>query len=188
MEPDKKPLEESSPSDIEYDNIDIRRELVWEMMIQGVSEVNMAKKLGVHRKTIHQDVIFWRERLGKHVASLKTNKNKIAEEIGNTLKRLEWVFQNAATEYCASEVALSKNRFLNTAMRAEVAKLKILIETGYLPKAGIKVTVDQQDSLDFASVFGKEASAMDDPVKRRRAMEVASKMLRIAPLKTIESE
>jgi hypothetical protein len=164
-----------------YARIEGRRELVWEMMIQGTSELRMAVELKVNRKTVHKDVVFWRDRLSKHVAGLKTSKSRVTEEIGNTIKRLEWIFQNAAMEYTATTVALSKNRFLGTCLKAETAKIKILQETGFLPKAGIKLTVEQTQNVNFATVFGKEASALDDPVKRRKAIEVAARIIAIAP-------
>lgn len=171
-----------------YAKIEARRELVWEMMIQGVPETKMAAELGVDRKTVHRDVLYWREKLGEHVSSLKKKKKRVPEEIGTTLHRLEWIFQNAAMEYAASTVAASKNRFLNTAMKAEIAKLKILVETGYLPKAGLKVTVESQQSVEFAAVFGKEAAVLDDPVKRRKALEVAARMITVAPTKVSKSK
>lgn len=164
-----------------YAKIEARRELVWEMMIQGVPETKMAKELGVDRKTIHRDVLYWRQTLGEHVSKLKTSKDHVTEEIGITLKRLDWIFQNAAMEYQASSVAMAKNRFLNTALSAELARLKVQVETGYLPKAGVKVTVEAGESVQFAALFGSKASAMDDPVKRRKAMEIATKMISVAP-------
>ena len=178
--------DDSTPAVKEDERRELRRELVWEMMIQGVSEVKMAKELGVDRKTIHRDVVYWRTKLSKQVSDLKLSKNKVTEEIGNTVKRLEWIFQNAAMEYAASNVAVSKVRFLETAMKAEVAKFKVLQETGFLPKAGVKVTVETTESVQFGVLFGKSATALDDPIKRRKAMEVASRMITIAPAKIKE--
>ena len=181
-------LEDDEAVTAAYEKLETRRELVWEMMIQGTSELRMAKELKVDRKTVHRDVMYWRDNLSKHVASLKTSKSRVTDEIGNTIKRLEWIFQNAAMEYAASAVALSKNRFLGTCLKAETAKIKILQETGFLPKAGLKVTVEGTAHVDFTALFGKSAAALDDPVKRRKAMEVASRMISVAPSKVKPAE
>ena len=166
-----------------YQKIEARRALVWEMMIQGVPQLRMAKELGVGRRTIVRDVNYLQSQAADSVSKLKTSKNHVAAEIGETLKRLDWVFQNAAMEYTASTVAASKNRFLTTAMKATIARTKILIDTGYLPKAGTNLKVEVEHTSSFAAMFGEVGAVLDDPVKRRQAMEIAAKLITVVPKK-----
>lgn len=174
------PEEDDERTEAALGKLEQRRSDVYELALQGVPKNRISKMLGIDRETVNRDVEYWRKKAGRYVRGLKAGEDRVCEEIGDTLKKLDWILENALMEFSTSKVAVSKNRFLGTALKAVSARARLLMETGYLPKAGVQLTVTARPSDGFEAQFGGESplSKLDDPVSRRKAIEVASKMLK----------
>lgn len=159
------------------ETIERRRKNVWEMAVEGVPQTTMAKILCVSRMTIYSDLDVIEKRNQAHAHALK-NDSKAAElDIGNTVKTLQTIGEQAMAKYAESESAQDKDRFLNTAMKAYVSRNRVLVETGFLPKAGIEVKQTVEHTVSFEEKFGKY-KIMDDAASRRRVLAVAEAALK----------
>ena len=176
--PERRPP--SSKTEVSLGKLEQRRSDVYELALQGVPKNRISKMLGIDRDTVNRDLDYWRKKAGRYVQQLRGGEDRVCEEIGDTLKKLDWILENALMEFSTSKAAVSKNRFLGTALKAINARARLLMETGYLPKAGVQLTVTAKPSDGFETQFGGESplSKLDDPVSRRKAIEVATKMLK----------
>lgn len=171
-----------------YEKMESRRELVFEMLIQGATKSHMARELSVNRKTIDSDVAYWEKKMGQYVAGLKTSEDRVAIELGGTIKKLDWIVQNAIMEYSASKVAVSKNRFLNTALKAVAVRNSVLTTTGFLPKAGVEISVKASGPTGFGAIFGSTSpfASVDNPVSQRKVMELAARGINMKAARAAE--
>ena len=182
--------------------VENRRELVWEMMIQGVPVLRMAEELGVSRHVVMDDINAIKQDVASGLEDCrKGDRSRIAEEVGSLTKRLDWIFHNAAMEYAATNSASAKDKFLNTCLKATISKERILVETGFIPKPGVKIDVEVTERGSFIDMFGEKGKLLEDPVNRRKAIEAAYRLLnargshaartveaRVKPAKAIEKD
>jgi len=115
--------------------IEERRERVWEMLMRGVSQKEMAQALGVHKNTIVNDVAELRK---QHREAVRDSD--VHDEIGDTAAKFNDIFRYAMMEYTTAENERSKATFLEKAMTALSKKVALLVETGILPKAAQEIT------------------------------------------------
>ena len=162
-----------------------RRKNVWEMYSEHVPQTAMANILGVSRVTIASDIDVMEKRAQTYASDLKDNPEAIAMDIGLTVKKLDTIAAKAMAEYAAAESAQDKDRFLNTAQRAIMNRNRVLIETGYLPKAGIEVKQTTQHIVSFEERFGKY-KIMDNATARRKVLAVAEAALKLGLSNTVE--
>lgn len=168
-----------------------RRSDVWEMMCQGVPMIEMAELLGVSRTTIFLDMRFWNDKVSGKMARIKDDPNAANVELGRTIKMLDSIAENAFAEYSMSKSGNEKDKFLNTATRALAQKIRILQESGYLPKAGVEINAKIEHGVSFAKRFGNDPhlSELDDPVSRHKILKTAEKIIKLAKIpEVIEGE
>ena len=159
-----------------------RRHDVWEMMCQGIPRGEMAKVLNVCEGTIGGDIRFWRKKVAHRVARMKDETKAAHIELGLTVKKLDAIVEAAFQEYSTSKSGNEKDKFLNTAAKALATKTRILQETGFLPKAGIKIEASVTQEPSFADRFGPASplATFDDPTSRHKVLAIAERLLRLA--------
>jgi len=112
-----------------------RRERVWEMVVRGVSQREIAQALGVHQNTIHGDV---QELRKEHRSGVKDTD--VHDEIGDIVAKYDEIFRYAMVDYSTVEKPSQKAQFLDKAMSALSKKVTLLVETGILPRAVQEIT------------------------------------------------
>lgn len=158
-----------------------RRKNVWEMYLEGVPQTQMAKILNVTRQTVSSDIDYLEKKQQTYTTALKDDSNAAALDIGVTIKKLESIADEAWSQARLAETALEKNSFFNTAIKAMATRNRILIETGYLPKAGLEIKTTVENKISFEKRFGTDSKykIMDDAGARRRILAVAEAALRL---------
>lgn len=171
-----------SPERYTQDGIAERREHVLRFMVRRVPQTVMAKLLGVSRRTICEDVKFLNEQAGDRIKRLKTDAAVVESDIGMTSIRLEGIAQAAFNDYELEKSPQFKNAFLNTAIKAEATRARLLIETGVYPKAGEDIKVTHTVKSSFADKLGSDSplSTLDDPASARRVLSAAEKILKLS--------
>ncbi len=152
--------------------IETRRNGIWEMLCCGSSIDEMASKFGVSDKTVRRDVEWWMARLGRDADSLK-DPEIAARDIGMTAAFLKQMAHDAYVEFITQPNALVKARFLETAGRMMSQRHKLLADAGHLPKVGHEREEEHSVKISFEARFGKDApqAIFDDDRARRRVME-----------------
>lgn len=167
------------------DGIAERRERVWKYMARRVPQTIMAELLGVSRRTIYEDVQWWRERNREHIQRIQDDPEYAATDIGLSAMRLEGIAQAALHEYELSNNGVQKNMSLNTAIKAEKARSDMLIASGVWPKAGEEIRVSHTVEATFTAKLGTVSEdsplkALDQPAARRKVMNAAELILKLA--------
>lgn len=165
--------------------ISIRREHVRRFMARRVPQTVMAELLDVSRRTIYNDVQYWKKQSGDFVTAIKSNPEAANVDIGLTALRLEGVAQAAMSNYEIARTSQDKNQFLRTAIAAEGARSNLMINTGVLPKAGEELRIRQDINATFTAKLGENSplAALDNPASRRKVLAVAEKLLRLSASK-----
>ena len=164
------------------EGIAARREHVWRFLVRRVPQTVMAELLGVTSRTISDDVAWWREQCRKQTEETKNDPSAASADIGSTAARLEGIAAAALADYELSRSAQMKNLFLVTAIKAEVARGNLLINTGIWPKAGEEIRVQHNIKATFEARLGSSnpLTTLDEPVSRRRVLDAAERVLRLS--------
>ena len=172
-----------SPERYAKDGIAERREHVWKFMARRVPQTVMAELLGVSRRTIYDDVQWWKHQCQQHMERVKDNPDAAAADVGLTSLRLEGISQAALNDYELARTSQLKNLFLNTAIKAEKTRADMLVQTGYWPKAGEDVRIHQQIDATFTAKLGtigddSPLRALDHADSRRKVLDAAELLLK----------
>jgi len=170
------------PARYTEDGIAERREHVWRFLVRRVPQTVMADLLGVSRRTIADDVLYWKEEAQKQVAAMKSDPTVANADIGLAAGRLEGIAVCAMNDYELAKAANTKNLFLAIALKAEVARANLLMNTGVLPKAGEEIRVSHSMKATFEARLGSAdpLATLDEPVSRRRVLDAAERILKLS--------
>jgi hypothetical protein len=165
------------------DGIAERREHVWKFMARRVPQTVMAELLGVSRRTIYEDVQYWKRQCQEHMERVKDDPQAAAADIGLTSLRLEGISQAALNDYELARTAQLKNLFLNTAIKAEKTRGDLLVTTGFWPKAGEDVRISHQIDATFTAKLGSVGDdspllVLDQADSRRKVLDAAELLLK----------
>ena len=162
--------------------IERRRVDVWEMMCQEIPQTEMSGLLSVARSTISLDVKFWREKAAERVSRLKSSPDYVNIELGMTVQKIDALTAAAFMEYSMAKSGGEKAKFLDIATKTLSTKMRILQETGYMPKAGIEIRTRIEKLPTFADRFGDEhpLTALDNANTRHRLLGLAEKFLKLS--------
>jgi len=171
------------PERYSKDGIAERREHVWKFMARRVPQTVMAELLGVSRRTIYEDVQWWKQQCQEHMERVKEDPQAAAADIGLTSLRLEGISQASLNDYELARTAQLKNLFLNTAIKAEKVRADLLVQTGYWPKSGEDVRIHQQIDATFTAKLGSVGDdsplrALDSADSRRKVLDAAELILK----------
>jgi len=179
-----------NPERYSKDGIMERREHVWKFMARRVPQTVMAELLGVSRRTIYEDVQWWKQRCKEHLEAVKKDPEAAAADVGLAALRLEGISQAALNDYELARTSQLKNLFLNTAIKAEKTRADMLVQTGFWPKAGEDVRIHQSIDATFTAKLGTDISD-DSPLKtlehadsRRKVLSAAELILKLSAKKT----
>ena len=110
-----------------------RRELVFQLATQGVTQTRLAKLLGVSPKTIWSDLRALRKQGAERTRGFDAHA-----ETGDHLMNFEYLYQQAMKMY--HKVAESRSRekrgWMDQAMKARAAMVSLQMDTGLIPSAG----------------------------------------------------
>jgi hypothetical protein len=165
-----------------------RREHVWKFMSRRVPQTVMAELLGVSRRTIYEDVQWWRERCKEHVTRIQEDPDYAATDIGLTALRLEGIAQAAMNDYELARTGQLKNLCLNTAIKAEKTRADMMMAAGVWPKAGEDIRINHQVEASFTAKLGSvdedsPLNVLEQPASRRKVMGAAELILKLAASK-----
>jgi len=172
-----------SPERYSKDGIAERREHVWKFMARRVPQTVMAELLGVSRRTIYEDVQWWKRQCQEHLERVKDDPQAAAADVGLTALRLEGISQAALNDYELARTAQLKNLFLNTAIKAEKVRGDMMVQTGFWPKAGEDIRIHQQIDATFTAKLGSVGEdsplkALDSADSRRKVLDAAELLLK----------
>lgn len=175
-----------NPERYTQDGIAERREHVWRFMVRRVPQTVMAKLLNVSRKTIVDDVRYLEEQRGDYMNRVKNNPDIANMDIGMTTMRLEGISQSAMGDYELAKTTQIKNLCLNTAIKAEDTRTKILVNSGILPKAGEDMRITHNHKGSFTDKLGEDSplAVLDDPSSARKILSAAEKILKLSAGRT----
>ena len=170
------------------DGISTRREHVWKFMARRVPQTVMAELLGVSRRTIYEDVQFWKLRCRDHVKQIQDDPDYAATDIGLTSLRLEGIAQAALNDYELARTGALKNLCLNTAIKAEKTRADMMMQAGVWPKSGEDIRVSHNIEATFTAKLGTEGEesplkVLDHASSRRKVMNAAELILKLATAK-----
>ena len=157
--------------------IEVRREQVLSLSVQGVKSKEIAEILGVSSRTIEEDLKALRK-----IMQGRIKEHDVAGEIGKSVAILEGIRDLAMREYVSAKGKMTKATLLSTAMRAEVSKAKLLVGTGIWPSPTHKISttldIDGQVTLKEAP-YGREdvKKVLESPESRRRVLSVLEKVV-----------
>jgi len=157
-----------------------RREHVWKFFLEGTPQTVMAELLQVSRRTIHSDLTFMKAKHGKTLEAIKGNPEKIHQELGVTCARLRHIANQALFQYDTTETPAAKDRFLNTAIRAEWVRSRLEMEAGVLPKSGEEIRIRTDSKVTFAARLGVENEHLQkifaDPARARKVLDAFERL------------
>ena len=173
----------TQPERYSKDGIAERREMVWKFMARRVPQTVMAELLNVSRRTIYEDVQWWKKQCQAQLERVKEDPGAAAADVGLTALRLEGISQAALTDYEMARTAQLKNLFLNTAIKAEKTRADMMVATGFWPKAGEEVHVHQQIDATFTAKLGtvdedSPLKVLDQADSRRKVLDAAELLLK----------
>lgn len=142
-----------------------RRRQVWQMLLRGIPETVIAKMFDVHRNTIVTDVRVLRMKNRQLIKDAD-----VLEEIGDAAARFEEMFQNAMSEFATTKETGTKLAALDRAMSAMREKVRLLVETGILPRAAQEIA----GTLKVEGVDVKNASLEELKAMRLRLLSELS--------------
>lgn len=171
------------PERYSKDGIAERREHVWKFMARRVPQTVMAELLGVSRRTIYEDVQWWKTQCQEHMERVKEDPQAAAADIGLTSLRLEGISQAALNDYELARTTQLKNLLLNTAIKAEKTRADVLVATGFWPKAGEDVRIHQHIDATFTAKLGTVSDdsplrVLDSADSRRKVLDAAELLLK----------
>lgn len=159
-----------------------RREHVWKFFLEGTPQTVMAELLQVSRRTIHSDLAYMKAKHGKALEEIKGNPEKIHQELAVTTGRLRHIANQALFQYDTTSQPAAKDRFLNTAIRAEWVRTRLEMEAGVLPKAGEEIRIKTDSKVTFAHRLGVENAHLQkifaDPARARKVLDAFERVTR----------
>jgi hypothetical protein len=167
------------------DGIAERREHVAKFMSRRVPQTVMSELLGVSRRTIYEDVQWWKERSKEHIQRIQDDPDYAATDIGLAAMRMEGIAQAALQDYELAHTGPLKNLCLNTALKAEKTRADMLMLAGVWPKAGEDIRVAHTIEATFTAKLGSVGEdsplrVLDQPASRRKVMSAAELILKLA--------
>jgi hypothetical protein len=173
------------------DGIAERREHVWKFMSRRVPQTVMATLLGVSRRTIYEDVQWWKDRNKDHIQRIQDDPEYAATDIGLAAMRIEGIAQAALQDYELARTGPLKNLCLNTALKAEKTRADMLMGVGVWPKAGEDIRVQHNVEATFTAklgVIGEDSPlrVLDQAASRRKVMSAAELILKLAAERQIK--
>lgn len=161
-----------------------RREHVWKFYLEGTPQTVMAELLQVSRRTIYNDLEHMRTAAGAKLQAIKGNPEKIHQDLARTTSRLEYIADQALFQFDTTDNHSAKDRFLNTAIRAEWVASRLKMEAGVLPKAGEEIRIKSDSKVTFAARLGVEGAHLQkifgDPARARKVLDAFESMTRQA--------
>lgn len=149
-----------------------RRNVVKEMLMRQVPPKVIAKTLGVGIETIREDMKVIRKEIRRNVKELD-----VLNEIGEKAELFDVITKESIALFYRADSNSDKDRFLNTAMRSALCKLKLLMDTGYLPTAPIGMRSLDEDFKSVGRKFTDYSEVLKDPSSRRRVMDLFKKLM-----------
>lgn len=170
--------------------IEKRRHDVWEMMCEDISQTEMAKLLNVTRGTIALDVKYLKLRAAQRISRMKDDELHAHVELGTTIKKLDSVTAAAFQEYACAKSGGEKAKFLDIVTKTASTKIRILQESGVLPKAGVEVRHRVEQVPTFAERFGDESAlaALDNATSRHKLLTLAEKIIKFSNVIDVKGE
>ena len=164
------------------DSMEERRGRVKEMMFRGVPVLNMAQVVGACTKTIRTDIAWVKENMRKKYRNFDPEM-----ELGEVAEGLDIIARRAAFEAEKSNGRRDKNAFMNTAIRAWVAKAHVLSDPGSMPAAagGLGKVVTRIDAGDYEPQVRK---VLKDSNSRRRLIGVINQIVRNSKPKLVDAK
>jgi len=158
-----------------------RRLEVWEMLCQNVPVTHMARRWGCSRQTIYNDIKHLRELHRDKIGALFDKREVQHEVIGDIIAQIDMVSQNAALEYAVAMLPGEKDKFLNTILKAQVNKARLMMELGALPKATSLHEIIIPTKVSFAQRFGSSDPmvAADDAPAARQILDTAERIIKL---------
>ena len=173
------------PDRYSQDGIATRREHVWKFLARRVPQTVMAELLDVSRRTIYEDVQWWKRQSREYVERVTEDPGAAAADIGLTILRLEGISQASLNDYELSRTATTKNLFLNTAIKAEKVVADLKLATGAWPKAGEDIRIHQSIEATFTAKLGTTSEdsplrVLDSADSRRKVLSAAELILKLS--------
>lgn len=182
----------ASPERYSQDGISERREHVWKFLARRVPQTVMAELLDVSRRTIYEDVQWWKRQCTDHMARVKDDPESAAADIGLAALRLEGISQAALNDYELARTGQLKNNFLNTAIKAEKTRADMLVQTGFWPKAGEDIHIHQRIDATFTAKLGttddSPLAVLDQADSRRKVISAAELILKLSAQRHKDAE
>lgn len=169
-----------------------RRQKVWTMAQEGISQTTMADILHVSRQTVNSDMDYMTKVNQGYAKALKLEPGYAETDIGNTAKQLLGIYENAmadaaqAVDEEGNVDFQARDRSFNTAQKALVHRHRVLMESGFLPKAGVEIKSTVEHKVSFEQKFGKY-KIMDNDAARRRIMTVADAIFKLGVNKDVDA-
>lgn len=188
-------LEASDADHLPGLTIEARRAKVWDFRVKGVSVPAMARAFGVTEKTIYEDL----KAIGEYYRDQLVNMSAV-ELLAQNLQWLDEMERIALYEVNQAETSVikitdpvtqlvteqrmvdpNKGKFFQSALKAREMKLKILLDTGILPRnkvemfeklAGYETKVTRDDTDERTPEQVREA--IERLLRHGRFMEAAS--------------
>lgn len=117
---------------------DERRARVYDLTLSGMSLVSIATMLQVHRNTVAADLKMMRKEGARRVKLSDPNA-----ELGEQIRFYEEISRKAMSDYALSdEKSQMRAGYLNTALRCRELIMKLMMDSGMVPKAADKVQME----------------------------------------------
>lgn len=114
-----------------------RRLEVFRLQMRGIRPTAIAKELGVSMKTIRKD----RKWISNHLREIALNADRFAE-LGESMEVLKEIEQEALYHMAETENPHAKNNYLQTAMAAREKRVRLMMDSGMIPKASEKIDLN----------------------------------------------
>lgn len=114
-----------------------RRLEVFRLQMRGIRPTAIAKELGVSMKTIRKD----RKWIENHLREIALNADRFAE-LGESMEVLKEIEQEALYHMAETENPHAKNNYLQTAMTAREKRVRLMMDSGMIPKASEKIDLN----------------------------------------------
>ncbi len=165
------------------DRIEERRRHVRELALKNVPFVTIAKILKVSERTVREDISVLRDRGARRLKEVATDRHKFLGEVHESLEVFNYIRKNALFEAQTATSKYAKDRFLNTAMKAEAlaAKIKIDAIAFAYGDSGVESMVDRNEpSQEDRSKNHKYAEVLQDPMSRQKVINLFQRFMKIA--------
>lgn len=122
------------------------RELIWDLYIRGVRVSEIARIKGLKESTVNKVLKSWVRNLKKRLEAIKKNPE---EELIFLSETFDNISRLAFQQFAAQKSGVVKERFLSTALKAILCRLKLLSDAGFL-------------NINLSEIFDKDGKVQED--------------------------